>query len=423
MRIGYLHIGSPQHGVCRYGRLLATEAHRRPDITVIEANVNLTTDRKRNQEMLMNAARRLSPAEMIHIQYSGKNNKALWGASWTQLHSLWLFISHCSCPLVVTLHDVYDPPPSFKTALQRVYSRLQRITSPTSKETNTTVTPRQPPLSKPLTPTNALQFIRHMYGSDALALRWLLNQVQLVFVCSQEEAKRLSVLANAYKTMVVPHFVEKRSLSVSPAEARAALKLNEGRIVTLLGFIHGRKGHRLMVETLPELPQDVKVIFAGEPSPGNEEFVQELLALAKVKGVSDRLRVTGYLSEEELERWLVATDLAVGPFKFFSASGSLSTWISAGRSILAYDLPQINEYNRFEPGVIKTFQPYTPTALTKAIQQLLAVSQEDEPGVARLRKRLSMPAIFDEHLSYYRQSLATENLAPSKFSPLKYWIG
>ena len=233
----------------------------------------------------------------------------------------------------------------------------------------------------------------------------------------------MSILANGYKTTVVPHFVEKRALTVSPAEARAALKLNEGTIVTLLGFIHGRKGHRLIVEALPELPQDVKVIFAGEPSLGKEEFVQELLALAKVKGVSDRLRVTGYLSEEELERWLVATDLAVCPFKFFSASGLLSTWISACRSILAYALPQINEYNRFEPGVIKTFQPYTPTALTKAIQQLLAVSQEDEPGVARLRKRLSMPAIFDEHLSYYRQSLATENLAPSKFSPLKYWIG
>ena len=66
---------------------------------------------------------------------------------------------------------------------------------------------------------------------------------------------------------------------------------------------------------------------------------------------------------------------------------------------------------------------YTPTALTTAIQQFLAGSQADEPGVERLRKRLSMPAVFDEHLNYYRQSVATANLAPSKFSPLKYWIG
>ena len=402
MRIGYLHIGPPEHGVCRYGRLLASEAHRRPDITVIELSVNLTKHRQRNQEMLINAARQLSAAEIIHIQYSGKNNKPLWGASWTQLDNLWIFISHCSCPLVVTLHDVYDPPPSFKTVLERVYSRLQHLNSPISKETNATVTPREPLLSKPLNPINAVKLLRHMYGSNAIALRWLLNQVELVFVCSQEEAKRLSILADGYKTRVVPHFVEVRNLTVSPAEARTQLKLHEDKIVTLLGFIHSRKGHRLLVETLPELPQDVKVIFAGQPSPGNEEFVQELLALAKVKGVSDRLQVTGYLSEEELERWLVATDLAVCPFKFFSASGSLSTWISAGRSILAYDLPQIDEYNRLEPGAIKTFQEYTPTALTTAIQQFLAGAQADEPGVERLRKRLSMPAVFDEHLNYYR---------------------
>ncbi len=401
MKIGYLHIGPPEHGVCRYGRLLAAEAHRRPDLNVIEANLTLTEDRKRNREMLTNAARQLSAAEIIHIQYSYKNNKSLWGASWTQLHCLWLFRRHCSCPLIVTLHDVYDPPPSLKTALKRVYRRLKRITSPTSKKT--TATPSEPRASESLTPAKAVRFIRRMYSSDALALSWLLNQVQLVFVCSEEEAKRLSVLADGYRTRVVPHFVEKRSLTVSLAEARAALEMDGGRIVTLLGFIHRRKGYQLMVETIPYLPQDVKVIFAGGPSPGNEEFVEDLLALAKAKGVDNRLRVTGYLSEEELERYLVATDLAVCPFKFFSASGSLSTWISAARPILAYDLPQIAKYNKLEPGAIKTFQPYTSVALAQAIRQILTTyGESDDPAVARLRQRLCMSAIFDKHLSHYR---------------------
>ncbi len=75
MKVGYLHIGPPEHGVCRYGRLLAAEARRRPDLTVIEANVMLTEDRKHNREMLVKAAQRLSEAEVIHFQSSSVNTR------------------------------------------------------------------------------------------------------------------------------------------------------------------------------------------------------------------------------------------------------------------------------------------------------------------------------------------------------------
>lgn len=147
--------------------------------------------------------------------------------------------------------------------------------------------------------------------------------------------------------------------------------------------------------------------------------------LAKTMGVEERLRITGYLSEEELERYLVATDLAICPFKNCSASGSLSTWISVAHpTILAFDLPQINEYNRLEPGAIKTFQPYTPAALAQAIRQLLPTCGESyAPAVERLRQRLSMPAIFDEHLSHYRHVTATLHGGSSKSKHLKYWMG
>jgi hypothetical protein len=52
MKIGYLHIDPDKHGVCRYGRILAAEARRRPDVTVIEADVILTENRKHNRELL-----------------------------------------------------------------------------------------------------------------------------------------------------------------------------------------------------------------------------------------------------------------------------------------------------------------------------------------------------------------------------------
>ncbi|NJR49044.1 MAG: hypothetical protein HC780_05175 [Leptolyngbyaceae cyanobacterium CSU_1_3] len=42
MKVGYLHIGEPEHGIARYGRYLANEARTRPELTVIEATVLLT---------------------------------------------------------------------------------------------------------------------------------------------------------------------------------------------------------------------------------------------------------------------------------------------------------------------------------------------------------------------------------------------
>jgi len=44
MKIGYLHIGSHKHGGCRYGRILAAEARRRPNLAVIEAYLLILTE-------------------------------------------------------------------------------------------------------------------------------------------------------------------------------------------------------------------------------------------------------------------------------------------------------------------------------------------------------------------------------------------
>ncbi len=133
---------------------------------------------------------------------------------------------------------------------------------------------------------------------------------------------------------------------------------------------------------------------------------EKLLALAKEKGVSDRLHITGYLSEEDLERYLVATDLAICPFKKLSASGSLSTWISVARPVLASDVPQIDEYNRLEPGAIQTFAPYTPSALASAVRQMLSSLSNTDQKLEKLRQHLDMSVIFDQHLNYYRQAIA-----------------
>jgi glycosyltransferase involved in cell wall biosynthesis len=240
-----------------------------------------------------------------------------------------------------------------------------------------------------------------------IGVLWLSKKAKLFFLCSKEELKRLKYFLNFGKAKVVPHFVEKRLLSIRPQEARKKLNLEGFKVITLQGFIFPGKGHHLMVEAISELPSDVIVVFAGGLCPGNEKYYNEIHETAVMKGVSHRLRVTGYLPEDELICYLIATHLAVCPFMRLSASGSLSTWISTGRPLLSSDLPQIAEYNEIVSGAIKTFKPYTPSALAKMIRKLLPKCRESEDSaVVNLRERLSLPKIFDQHLTAYYSVLS-----------------
>ncbi|MBD2594942.1 glycosyltransferase family 4 protein [Nostoc spongiaeforme FACHB-130] len=367
MKIGYLHIGSEQHGIHRYSKFIASEARQR-GFTVIEANVVLTESLHHNREILVEAANKLSSADIVHVQH----NTFLWGER-SQLKNFRVFVQNCSSPLVVTLHDIYLPkiPLHWKTLLS---------------------------------------YIKSQYNSNSRFIRWMFAKVQKVLVCTEQERQRLHTVVgintlNASKITLIRHFVEERLITANSAIARKKLNLEGFQTITLLGWIFPRKGHRLVVEAIPYLSTNIKVIFAGQPSERCDWFLEELLTLAQTLGVKDRLIVTGYLSEEELEQYLVATDLAICPFQKSSASGSLSTWLSiAHPKILSFDLPLIDEYNNIEPGAIKTFSPYTANAFAQAVQHILSNSDEQENlAVKNLRQHLCMSTILVQHLDIYSQ--------------------
>ena len=82
-----------------------------------------------------------------------------------------------------------------------------------------------------------------------------------------------------------------------------------------------------------------------------------------------------------------------------------ANWISLARPILASDLPQIAEYNRIEPGAIKTFQPYTAEAFAETIKQELSkigTEEKSNNSLINLRKKLSISHIFNQHLKLYQ---------------------
>lgn len=371
MKIGYLHIGAVEHGIHRYGRFLATEAKSRSGLTVIEAAVELTSDAQVDRQNLLSAAATLSQADIVHFQH----NAHIWGKR-QQVQTLKTFLDACTPPKVATLHDLFHPPHS-SLMMQQIKQGKKSV-------------------SELLNWLPAVA--REQLSPNVRGLQQVLDRTSCVFVCTEEESKRLAGYTALSQVKTIPHFVEPRTLSITPEAARQRLNLNGKTIITLLGFIYEGKGHDLLVKALAKLPAHYQVVFAG--GLGHESFLQNVLDLAKTLNVFDRVRVTGYLSDADQELYLAATDLAVCPFEDTSASGSLCTWISANKSILASDLPQIAEYNRMQPNAILTFSPYTPEALSAAIQQATSPRQTNG-AIAQLHRQLELSTVFDQHLHYY----------------------
>ena len=158
---------------------------------------------------------------------------------------------------------------------------------------------------------------------------------------------------------------------------------------------------------MPSLPEDVVLVYAGGPVAGRS-FVYDLaMGKAEELGLGDRFRITGYLSEEELETWMAATDLAILPFTDLSASGSLSSWIAAGKPMLVSDLPGFREYDRRVPGALHFFGPTEPGPLAAAISELLAGPLQDpDPLVRQLAAELGMARTVDRYLAVAVEALA-----------------
>ncbi len=354
IRIGFLHVGRERSGLRRYGRILAAEAAARPDLEVIESDAG---GRGASWADLRRAARRLSDADVVHLQWK----LADWGPRSGGIPRMEVVLQTLRRPVVITLHDVF--------AREGVWDRF-------------------------LSPA-------------ALGLRRLGTAASSLIVHSEEERGRLRGMVPSAKVEVVPHFVEVRDGLPDRAAAREALGVDGLLVVTLLGYLTRRRGHRLVIDALTELPSEVTALFVGSPIEGRDHVGRALEEHAAEVGVADRVRFLGYLPEPELEQVLAATDVALCPFERMSASGALATWLSAGRPIVGSDLAPFRELKAMRPGALHLFRPYQAGPLARCISDTLKVSGNGrDPDVEALAQRLATPRIVDRYLGLYRVAAA-----------------
>jgi colanic acid/amylovoran biosynthesis protein len=362
MRVGFLHLGSPEAGVARYGRVVAAALARRPGVEVVEHHADFDRDAMPGAlRACLQAARRLRGADAVVVPYT----RHVWGGR--RLRAAQAVLLHLALRrrTLVVLHDVYETGPERR--------RFERP------------------------------------DAERLALSAHLRLAGGVAVHGEHERDRLRGLPRSCDVNVIPHFVERRELP-DRDEARAALGVEPGEyVVSVLGFIHPRKGHGLLIEALAGMDLGVKLWFLGSPAPGAEDSAAELEARARELGLGSRVTFTGYLPEDELERRLAATDLAACPYADVSASGSLSTWIGARRPVLATDLPATRELRDAAPDALGLLPERTPAALHTAING----ARLDGPPPAEAFEPLLGERSVERTAERYAAALPAEPRAPA----------
>ena len=226
----------------------------------------------------------------------------LWGSRRARLAQLFTVLTGIRAPVVTVLHDVYGP-------------------GGTSR-------------------------------SELMAMAMCVALPRAVVIHGEHERQRLSRMPRANRVRVIPHFIERRPATARD-QARQALGVDqEARIVGVLGWIHPRKHYELAIRLLALLEPDFELWLIGSAPNDGSAYLEALTTLSEELGVSERMTVTGYISDDQLALRIAALDVGLCPYRDASASGSMATLLSARRPVVANEFAVAAELAQLAPGAI-----------------------------------------------------------------------
>jgi glycosyltransferase involved in cell wall biosynthesis len=163
---------------------------------------------------------------------------------------------------------------------------------------------------------------------------------------------------------------------LTPSEAKMHLGLRDDeKTVLFFGRIRPYKGIEHLLAAFRPLAADhanYRLIIAGEPKKGSEEYREEIEQIVKRDFAPGRIifRIQ-FIPDEEMEIYLKAADVLVLPYKEIFQSGVLFLAYSFGLPVVATDVGSFRE-EIVEGSTGFLCQPGDPAELTKAIEKYFA---------------------------------------------------
>lgn len=141
-------------------------------------------------------------------------------------------------------------------------------------------------------------------------------------------------------------------------------------VLGVFGFVYPGKGHQQVLRAAAALRRAgtlARVRVLGGAAPGHADELEALVRNGRARGVP--VEVTGRVAERDLGDALRGVTVAVCAHRNVSASGSLNSWIAAGRRPLVRDGAYTREMAALRPGTTTLFDDAT---LVPRLREVLA---------------------------------------------------
>lgn len=293
-------------GIASYSAALIKELRRLPE-TEVEV-VPLTPGRQPIEHYLQQAERLNDPeVELVHIQHE----YGFWGGYLPGHSAFWEMRPLIKKPVVLTAHT----PISLKELLHIADERR----------------PHRWLVKKFLLANRAYR--------ESVELKPYSTSFTIVHTAAARD-RLLASGAHPERVFLIPTGIP----AAQPAATGGRLfrdwyGLHGKRVLTLFGYVTPNKGYELTLKILSSLPKDVVFVIAGGARlPAEEQYVQTLRHHISKSGESERVIITGYLSEEQLAEVMQGSDLFLVPHTQATNSYSITIPLSHGKPILASDL-------------------------------------------------------------------------------------
>ncbi len=176
-------------------------------------------------------------------------------------------------------------------------------------------------------------------------------------------------------------------------------------IVAYAGHLYPWKGVDVLLEALARVPNAEGLVVGGH---AEESDLDRLKALAERLGISRRVEFAGIVEPSRVPAFLQRADILALPNPAsaistrFTSPLKLFEYMSAGRAIVASDLPSIREVLHHEIDALLV-APGDPQAFAAAIERLVA-----QPGLSARLARAAFDAALD--YSWERRAQRLEQL-------------
>ena len=222
----------------------------------------------------------------------------------------------------------------------------------------------------------------------------------------------------AGRVHVLSHGTPPFGPAVESEDERRLLKQKLGfpadaRVLSIFGFISAYKGYRTAIRALDKLPAEYHLAVVGAPHPFSDDAaLDDLLGLASRLGVTERVKVTGYLSTAQVNEHLAITDVCLAPYhpQPRLASSAALTWaLASGRPVIASRISAFTELNE-DYDCLEMIAPRAPNELAYQVMALEANPERVAALVDNARRYCDdhqWSRVAHQHVALYNRLLGS----------------